>query len=232
MQSLYSSNLHDDAKRLITPFHDVEKLTKLEGNEKILQGQEIHSNWQLSSRQNVLISAIIDVGARQGTPKLYKLFPNTFFILIDPQDSGEAGIKRRPKSSYVFRNVAVGSKEGTLMLDEMNAKSSPLQRTELTASTVPRQYKVKVSTLDKEIDALPANSKDPVGIKIDTEGYELEVVKSLNCNLSRLAFIVAEVSLKKRFESSYSFAEFINYMDSKGFSLADLLGFHPNYLPG
>jgi hypothetical protein len=87
-------------------------------------------------------------------------------------------------------------------------------------------------SLDKEIDALPANSKDPVGIKIDTEGYELEVVKSLNCNLSRLAFIVAEVSLKKRFESSYSFAEFINYMDSKGFSLADLLGFHPNNLPG
>lgn len=51
MQSLYSSNLHDDAKRSITPFHDVEEPTKLEGNEKILQGQEIHANWQLYSRQ-------------------------------------------------------------------------------------------------------------------------------------------------------------------------------------
>lgn len=181
--------------------------------------------------KNVLISAIIDVGARQGTPELSKAFPNTFFILVDPQDSGKAGLKRRPKSSYVFRNVALGSKVGTLMLDEMNAKSSLLQSTELTAGTVLRQYEVKVSTLDKEIDALPANSKDPVGIKIDTEGYELEVVKGLNCNLSRLAFIVAEASLKKRFESSYSFAEFINYMDSKGFSLAGLLSFHPNNLP-
>ena len=117
------------------------------------------------------------------------------------------------------------------MLDEMNAKSSLLQRTELTAGTVLRQHEVKVSTLDKEIDALPVNSKDPVGIKIDTEGYELEVVKGLNCNLSRVAFIVAKVSLKKRLESSHSFAKFINYMDSKGFALADLLSFHPNNLP-
>ena len=109
------------------------------------------------------------------------------------------------------------------MLDEMNAKSSLLQRTELTAGTVLRQHEVKVSTLDKEIDALPVNSKDPVGIKIDTEGYELEVVKGLNCNLSRVAFIAAEVSLKKRFKSSHSIAKFINYMDSKGFALADLL---------
>ena len=97
--------------------------------------------------KNVLISAVIDVGVRQGTPELCRAFPDTFFILVDPQDSGEAGIKRRPESSYVFRNVAVGSKEGTLMLDEMNAKSSLLQRTELTAGTVPRQYKAKVSTL-------------------------------------------------------------------------------------
>jgi hypothetical protein len=117
------------------------------------------------------------------------------------------------------------------MLDEMNAKSSLLQRTEVTAGTVLRQHEVKVSTLDKEIDAIPVNSKDPAGVKIDTEGYELEVVKGLNCNLSRVAFILAEVSLMKRFESSYSFAEFINYMDCKGFSLADLLGFHPNNLP-
>lgn len=198
---------------------------------KFFKAQEYTRIGNYLRDKKVLISAIIDVGVRQGTLELYKAFPDTFFILIDPQDSGEAGIKRRPKSSYVFRNVALGSKEGTLMLDEMNAKSSLLQRTELTAGTVLRQYEVKVSTLNKEIDALPVNRKDPVGIKIDTEGYEFEVVEGLNCNLSRVAFIVAEVSLKKRFESSHSFAEFINYMDYKGFSLADLLGFHPNNLP-
>jgi hypothetical protein len=65
---------------------------------------------------------------------------------------------------------------------------------------------------------------EPFGLKIDTEGAELEVIRGAAATLERTLFVIAEVNvLHDRFEGSYSFAQFITAMDQAGFEVCDLL---------
>lgn len=66
--------------------------------------------------------------------------------------------------------------------------------------------------LDNVLDQHPEGR---VGIKIDTEGYELEVMKGLERHISRIDFVLTEASIKNRFIDSYSFADLIGHMASK-----------------
>jgi FkbM family methyltransferase len=83
--------------------------------------------------------------------------------------------------------------------------------------------RVQVTTIDRIIakHAFP----EPFGLKIDTEGAELEVIRGADATLERTLFVIAEVGvLHNRFEGSYSFAQFIAAMDQAGFEVCDLLG--------
>ena len=61
-------------------------------------------------------------------------------------------------------------------------------------------------------------------LKIDTEGYEAHVVRGADRLLAETQLVIAEVNMAKRFEESYSFAEFVALMDSHGFAAVDVLG--------
>jgi hypothetical protein len=67
--------------------------------------------------------------------------------------------------------------------------------------------------------ALPA----PFALKIDTEGFELEVLRGARRFLEDTLLVVAEVSVARRFEGGYTFAQFIAEMDQRGFRLATFL---------
>jgi len=72
--------------------------------------------------------------------------------------------------------------------------------------------------------------KGPLVLKIDSEGYELEVIKGAKKTLKKTALIIAEVSLAKRFEDSYKFSELIAELAKHGFELVDSLS-HPKLPP-
>jgi len=122
--------------------------------------------------------------------------------------------------------AAAGSSEGELELrvelDGSEGSSqysrNPLDNTGHTA----RPRRVRVTTIDRIIadHTFPA----PFGLKIDTEGAELEVIRGAAATLERTLFVIAEVGvLHDRFEGSYSFAQFITAMDQAGFEVCDLL---------
>jgi FkbM family methyltransferase len=182
---------------------------------------------KLLKSSDLTLSHIFDVGVRAGTPGLYKSFPGVRFVLFDPQEKGESILKSKPRD-YCFRNVALGAMPGRMYIDEMGGKSSFKQRTELTAGKIASRYEAEICTLDDEIQKLDCSL---LGIKIDTEGYELEVVSGLEKEISRVVFIQAEVSLKNRFINSYSFSEFVSHLNSKGFVLAGILNHGYGRLP-
>jgi hypothetical protein len=76
-----------------------------------------------------------------------------------------------------------------------------------------------VAPLDELLGEIDA--KGPFGIKIDTEGFELEVLKGARAVLSETAFVFAEVNLTERFEGSYRPSELIGFLADHGFELAD-----------
>lgn len=63
----------------------------------------------------------------------------------------------------------------------------------------------------------------PIRIEIDAEGYELSAVTGARRFLENTEVVIAEVNVKKRFEESYRFCDFIEFMRSQGFHLFDIV---------
>jgi FkbM family methyltransferase len=163
---------------------------------------------------------IFDIGVRRGTPQLYDAFPDRDFILVDPQKGGRTLLQHQPKR-FRFVNKGLGSKPGTLFLNENAAMSSFLERTPLTAAPIKATYEVEITTLDDLIATMP--SKRPLGLKIDTEGYELEVLRGLTKYWTGVEFIICEATVRQRFIGSYQFAELIYFLANKGFAFFNIL---------
>ncbi len=163
---------------------------------------------------------IIDVGVRKGTPWLYESFPDSFFILVDPQKAGADLLESTPPN-YVFVNKALGSEETRMVLQEQGAMSSLLPRTRLTAGKVATTYEVDVITLDGLVEEKAGDKR--CALKLDTEGFEVKVMRGLERYADRFDFIVAEVSVLNRFENSYNFSELVALFYEKGFRFYNFL---------
>ena len=166
--------------------------------------------------------AIIDVGVREGTPWLYEVFADTPFVLVDPQEGGAALLTSKPKD-FVFVNMAAGRAPGRLTLNEQGTMSTFLTRTKLTEVPTRKTYEVEVATLDAIIDAHLPDAKR-IGLKIDTEGFEMEVIAGLVRHLPRIDFVISEASVLNRFEGSYNFSELVAALWDRGMRFYNLLG--------
>ena len=167
--------------------------------------------------------AVIDVGVRRGTPWLYKIYAAAKFVLVDPQKGGEKLMTDWPERDYVFVNKAAGRAPGRMMLNEQGAMSTFLERTELTRVRTKRRYKAEITTLDNIIaEHLP--DAERIGLKIDTEGFELEVLAGLSEYTGRIDFVLTEASVLNRFKDSYNFSELVCELWSKGFRFYNILG--------
>jgi FkbM family methyltransferase len=186
--------------------------------------REPHPSWDVEAIQawGFTPNTVIDVGAAAGTPVLYETFPSAHHVLIEPLTEFEdvlGTLARDLGGDYV--PTAVGAAEGRAGLHVQGKllMSSLLDATEGPPSIERRE--IPVTTLDslvRERDWAP-----PFGIKIDTEGFEGEVVKGATAVLRQTQFVIAEVSVSKRFENAPSAREFTELMRSHGFDLRDII---------
>lgn len=174
---------------------------------------------------------VIDIGVAKGTPWLYR-FPDAKLVLIEPNPAFEPDLQRIAAEHQAdILPYAAGVDPGVLTLNvDLHAPSSSSfyaasaevlsywrDRGRSRATTT---RKVEVQPLDLLIDE---RYRPPFLIKIDTEGFELEVLKGAIQTLTRTACLVVETSVARRYEGSYAFAELIAYLDTHGFALSDLL---------
>jgi hypothetical protein len=101
--------------------------------------------------------------------------------------------------------------------------SSFLARTDLTSTGKHvEKREVEVKTLDTLMEEY--GFEPPFGLKIDTEGFEDQVIRGATNFLRRTEFVIAELSVAERFMDSYTFAAFTGLMDKNDFFLWDVLG--------
>lgn len=171
-----------------------------------------------------LMKTIIDVGVLRGTPSLYKAFPDAYLVLVEAlpnyREVCEELIKDRPGELH---NVAAGSYDGEIeinFLEEAPARSSVL--THIVGGTATR---TKMNVPMRKLDTLFSgrNLEGDILLKIDTEGYEMEVLKGASELLPKVKFVIAETSVRRRHENSYLFADLITFMRSKGFDVFDVI---------
>jgi FkbM family methyltransferase len=170
---------------------------------------------------------IFDVGVGEGTAELYKLFGGRRLVLIDPLREAEENVRKRwPGLAFDFVAAGLGVGEGSAVLNitAKAAKAGIPERTPLTAEEITERRTIPITTLDRIV--AEAFYPEPFGLKLDTEGYELEILRGTERALKKTEFIIAEVSVKKRFVDGYRFSEVIGFLGARGFELIDILNFH------
>jgi FkbM family methyltransferase len=169
---------------------------------------------------------LVDVGVGSGTPALYAAFPDAELVLVEPLAEFEPDLQRivaERSGRYLLAAVGATSQERSIHVEPGNRlKSSFLRRARLTTTGDPLETRrVPVTTLDelREKHGLVA----PFGLKLDTEGFELEAIRGAPRFLEDTLFVIAEVSMARRFEGGYAFAEFVAVLAEHDFRACDVL---------
>jgi hypothetical protein len=102
------------------------------------------------------------------------------------------------------------------------AKSSLLPRTALSATGREGcERRVRVLPLDQAIRGVPL--EQPLLLKIDVEGFELNVLRGATEVLRRTDLLIVETSVAKRFEGAATFAAVVSFLASQDFALRDIV---------
>jgi FkbM family methyltransferase len=172
---------------------------------------------------------VVDVGVHTGTPQLYHAFAETKFVLIDPRAEAEAETcaNHAPKD-YDFHALAVGSQTDQLdlqipiMKKGENAAMAGFRKVTGPMGRNIVDYKVR-SVPVVPLDLIMANYPGRVGLKIDTEGFELEVLQGAIETLRRAEFVIIELSVTQRFDGVAAPSQIIAELAKAGLELRDIL---------
>lgn len=171
--------------------------------------------------------SVIDVGVAFGTPDLYTSLPDSDFYLVEPNPNAIPylkSIQRKLANCKIF-NVAAGASEGTIPFyvhDDVSG-SSPLRQTE--GSFLDGQ---EISVPVQPLESLVSISSEarPSLLKIDTQGYELEVLAGAVNLLSSIDILIIECSFHAFRHSGAEIDDIFAFMKRQGFKPYDLLEGH------
>ncbi|MBO9409890.1 MULTISPECIES: FkbM family methyltransferase [Ruegeria] len=176
------------------------------------------------------VATVFDVGVAGGTAHLYEAFPTTKFVLIEPISEYEDKLRRNwsDKIDFDFHACGVGSQAGqtTLRIPTVGHRSMGTRATMMTFDEAARAHTKAIEERQvpvRTLDDIAVDYQGPYGLKIDTEGFEVEVIKGASEMLKNCAFVLAEVSVRRRYEGGYKFSDFVAVMAAHGFELHDFI---------
>ncbi len=174
---------------------------------------------------------VIDVGVGYGTPWLMEGFPDAYTVLVEPNEGFREPIERlmaNRRGEVHFIGAGPREAEMTLTLNVRQPTSSTMSK---PSGTQIEEYARRGWTREtrdvtvpvRRLDSLPhADWPKPFLLKIDSEGFELEVLAGATGLLADVQCMIAEVSIAERYEGGYNFATFIAALDGYGFQLFDI----------
>lgn len=191
---------------------------------KFYEETGMYIDWQQLNRLPK-IDTLIDIGVGiNGTEDLYNHFNDAKLILIDPIDEAKKYAQKLSQKRKVdFFQTALGKKddiEKEMKLQKEKEYSSFLEISEFNMKDeYVEKRKLKIKKLDTIIKDKESHGK--IGIKIDTEGYELDVILGATETLKFSKFVIAEVRHNhESLKGVYKLQEFINLMDKNNFTLS------------
>ena len=172
---------------------------------------------------------IIDVGAYEGNWSIAAkaIWPDAALTMVEPN---EAKLSLLSKIAGDLNGGVVcellGANDGeTVTFYVMGSGSSVMNE----HSSLPR---TKVQRPLKTLDSLLRDAAGPALLKIDAQGYELEILKGASRVLTTTEAVLLEVSLIEINKGAPLFHDVIAFMQDRGFLVADILEIHRRPLDG
>lgn len=168
---------------------------------------------------------IVDVGANHGTwtRNALNYFPNAHYTLLEPQGNLKKSINDVliSNSKVKFYAMGAGSSSGTLKFSMVGRDDSctfAMSESEAQEKGY-TQIDVPVVTLNGFLPTL--NLPNPEVIKIDAEGFDLEVLKGASNYLPTAEVILVEAGIVNKSLDNDIFAV-QKFMDTNGFRLFEI----------
>lgn len=167
---------------------------------------------------------VVDIGASNGEfyNECQKIFTDAKYILFEARAKKETSIAETirditPKPTLHY-NTFLGRTAGTnVTFFNMNAGSSVFSEN----TKFPREVETKkVHRLDSivKLESMKSVSRF---LKIDTQGYELEILRGIDFLAHRFEVVQLEVALLEYNAGAPTVAQVHEYMDGRGFALYD-----------
>ncbi len=178
-------------------------------------------------KANVKLTTVIDVGASNGSwSRIFlKSYPKADYLLVEAQKAHEPALatlkNEYPNVNYVL--TAVGNRSGVINFDagDLNgglAGEEPFKRNNVvvpvhTVDSIANKYKLK----------------PPFAIKLDTHGYEKQILDGTRQTLKNTNLLIIEAYVFKLTKDSLRFYELCTYLDKQEFYPVDIvdLSFRP-----
>ncbi len=138
-------------------------------------------------------------------------------------------------TEWTCMQAALGASDGELEINVSgnSDSSSFLPMRELHRQTAPESAyvateRVQVRALDSIWDEVATEARNPF-LKLDVQGYELEVLQGARSSLPKLTGIQVELSLVSLYEGAPTFHQMIDFLEAEDFRLA---GLEPGFCDG
>ena len=168
---------------------------------------------------------IIDVGAAKGTYPLLNKFKKSFFIWIEPLVEFEKGLKRLKKAykgDYIIAAAGKISGKGIINVhDDLYGSSLLKEKDGKIADGIQRE--INMINIDSIIEKYNITEGSKVFLKLDVQGFELEVLEGAFRMLQYCEAVMLEVSFFNFQESAPDFYDIVQYMKKCGFVAYDII---------
>jgi FkbM family methyltransferase len=174
------------------------------------------------------VGTVLDVGANRGQFALWarERFPTAALHSFEPLAEARSKLTQllAQDPQVTIYGAAVGSTSGRVKMNvaATDHSSSVLEITTRQAQTFPGTHKVT----EEEVDVVrlddvfsPGALRPPVLLKIDVQGYELEVLRGAERLLAEVDFALIEASFAEFYRNQPLFDDIVSHLRARGFGL-------------
>jgi FkbM family methyltransferase len=175
------------------------------------------------------INCVLDVGANIGqySMKLRKYGYAGKIISFEPQSKTFQILQENSKKykNWTVYHCALGAENKTaeINISENTESSSLMEIKDIHVSAAPTakyvgKETITIKRLDSIYDELQLQNHN-VFLKIDTQGFEMEVLKGAENVLNKIVGLQLELSITELYNNETLYDEIIAYLKQKGFGL-------------
>ena len=179
------------------------------------------------------IGVVIDVGANEGqySHELRKAGYKGKIISFEPLGEAFSILQKRSSKDGRWQSLryALGDSSGTgkINVSKHSPSSSLLPMTDLHREAAPgsgyfTEEQIEIRTLDSIIGELDINGQK-IFMKVDTQGYEMAVLRGSENSLHSVAGLQLELSAARLYEGEELYYTVCRYAEDRGFRLVRII---------